>query len=75
MGKSFEGKVVLVTGANSGIGEAIAVAFENAGATVFGWTAAGGGGGSARSAPRHSLASRRCRQASGSERGSREPRA
>jgi len=35
MGKSFEGKVVLVTGANSGIGEAIAVAFENAGATVF----------------------------------------
>jgi NAD(P)-dependent dehydrogenase (short-subunit alcohol dehydrogenase family) len=36
MAKSFEGKVVLVTGANSGIGEAIAVAFEKAGATVFG---------------------------------------
>ena len=36
MTKAFEGKVVLVTGANSGIGEAIAVAFEQAGATVFG---------------------------------------
>ncbi len=34
--KTFEGKVVLVTGANSGIGEAIAVAFQQAGATVFG---------------------------------------
>ncbi len=32
----FAGKVVLVTGANSGIGEAAAVAFEAAGATVFG---------------------------------------
>jgi len=36
MAKAFEGKVVLVTGANSGIGEAIAVAFQQAGATVFG---------------------------------------
>ena len=36
MKDAFEGKVVLVTGANSGIGEAIAVAFEEAGATVFG---------------------------------------
>src|SRR5256714_8424751 len=36
MAKPFEGKVVLVTGANSGIGEAIAVAFQEAGATVFG---------------------------------------
>ncbi len=36
MTKAFEGKVVLVTGANSGIGEAIAVAFLQAGATVFG---------------------------------------
>jgi len=35
MAKAFEGKVVLVTGANSGIGEAIAVAFQEAGATVF----------------------------------------
>jgi NAD(P)-dependent dehydrogenase (short-subunit alcohol dehydrogenase family) len=32
----FAGKVVLVTGANSGIGEAAAVAFQAAGATVFG---------------------------------------
>ena len=36
MTKAFEGKVILVTGANSGIGEAIAVAFQEAGATVFG---------------------------------------
>src|SRR6266850_3489280 len=36
MAKAFEGKVVLVTGANSGIGEAIAVAFQEAGATVVG---------------------------------------
>jgi NAD(P)-dependent dehydrogenase (short-subunit alcohol dehydrogenase family) len=36
MGKLFEGKVVVVTGANSGIGEAIAVAFEKAGAAVYG---------------------------------------
>ena len=36
MAKTFEGKVVLVTGANSGIGESIAVAFVDAGATVFG---------------------------------------
>jgi NAD(P)-dependent dehydrogenase (short-subunit alcohol dehydrogenase family) len=36
MDKAYEGKVVLVTGANSGIGEAIAVAFQQAGATVFG---------------------------------------
>jgi NAD(P)-dependent dehydrogenase (short-subunit alcohol dehydrogenase family) len=36
MAKTFEGKVVLVTGANSGIGESIAVAFVEAGATVFG---------------------------------------
>ena len=36
MAKAFEGKVVLVTGANSGIGEAIAVAFQQAGAIVFG---------------------------------------
>jgi NAD(P)-dependent dehydrogenase (short-subunit alcohol dehydrogenase family) len=37
MTQSFEGKVVLVTGANSGIGEAIAVGFQQAGATVFGF--------------------------------------
>jgi NAD(P)-dependent dehydrogenase (short-subunit alcohol dehydrogenase family) len=38
MAKTFEGKVVLVTGANSGIGEAIAVAFQQAGAQVCsGW--------------------------------------
>jgi NAD(P)-dependent dehydrogenase (short-subunit alcohol dehydrogenase family) len=36
MVKAFEGKVVLVTGANSGIGEAIAAAFQEKGATVFG---------------------------------------
>src|SRR2546423_7501234 len=36
MAKAFEGKVVLVTGANSGIGEAIAVAFQEAGASVLG---------------------------------------
>jgi NAD(P)-dependent dehydrogenase (short-subunit alcohol dehydrogenase family) len=33
--EAFAGQVVLVTGANSGIGEAIAVAFRRAGATVF----------------------------------------
>jgi NAD(P)-dependent dehydrogenase (short-subunit alcohol dehydrogenase family) len=36
MAKTYEGKVVLVTGANSGIGETAAVAFAAAGATVFG---------------------------------------
>lgn len=36
MSKSFEGKVVLVTGANSGIGESAAIAFQEAGAKVFG---------------------------------------
>jgi len=36
MTKTFEGKVVLVTGANSGIGETTAIAFEEAGARVFG---------------------------------------
>jgi NAD(P)-dependent dehydrogenase (short-subunit alcohol dehydrogenase family) len=35
MTKSFEGKVALVTGANSGIGEATAVALREAGARVF----------------------------------------
>jgi NAD(P)-dependent dehydrogenase (short-subunit alcohol dehydrogenase family) len=34
--KAYEGKVVLVTGASSGIGEATVVAFQEAGATVFG---------------------------------------
>lgn len=34
--KSFEGKVVLVSGASSGIGEAAAVQFERAGAVVYG---------------------------------------
>src|SRR5215813_13355308 len=32
----FEGKTVIVTGANSGIGEAIVVAFAHAGANTFG---------------------------------------
>ncbi len=36
MTQLLSGQVVLVTGANSGIGEAIAVAFRQAGATVFG---------------------------------------
>jgi NAD(P)-dependent dehydrogenase (short-subunit alcohol dehydrogenase family) len=36
MAKAFVGSIVLVTGANSGIGEAIATAFQQAGATVFG---------------------------------------
>ena len=36
MGKTFEGKVVLVTGANAGIGEAAAVQFAEGGATVYG---------------------------------------
>jgi NAD(P)-dependent dehydrogenase (short-subunit alcohol dehydrogenase family) len=36
MGRAFDGKIVLVTGANSGIGEAIALAFLEGGATVFG---------------------------------------
>jgi NAD(P)-dependent dehydrogenase (short-subunit alcohol dehydrogenase family) len=38
MAEAFKGKVVLVTGANSGIGEAIAIAFQEAGAAVFGIT-------------------------------------
>jgi NAD(P)-dependent dehydrogenase (short-subunit alcohol dehydrogenase family) len=36
--KSYEGKVVLVTGANSGIGEATAAALRQAGAKVYGAT-------------------------------------
>jgi NAD(P)-dependent dehydrogenase (short-subunit alcohol dehydrogenase family) len=36
MSRAFEGKVAVVTGANSGIGEAAAVALAEAGATVFG---------------------------------------
>ena len=36
MGKSFVGKVVLVTGATSGLGETAAVLLAEAGATVFG---------------------------------------
>ena len=37
MNKPFDGKVVIVTGANSGIGEAAAVAFQEAGARVYGF--------------------------------------
>jgi NAD(P)-dependent dehydrogenase (short-subunit alcohol dehydrogenase family) len=37
MNKSFEGKVVIVTGANSGIGEAAATAFQETGARVYGF--------------------------------------
>jgi NAD(P)-dependent dehydrogenase (short-subunit alcohol dehydrogenase family) len=37
MSKAFEGKVVIVTGANSGIGEASAIAFQEAGARVYGF--------------------------------------
>lgn len=37
MNRAFEGKVVIVTGANSGIGEAAAVAFQEAGARVYGF--------------------------------------
>ena len=36
MSQSFEGKVVLVTGANSGIGETAVALFVEAGARVFG---------------------------------------
>lgn len=36
MGRPFEGKVVLVTGASSGLGETAAVLLAEAGATVFG---------------------------------------
>ncbi len=36
MTRAYEGKVVLVTGANSGIGETAALLFEKAGAKVFG---------------------------------------
>ncbi len=36
MAQSFEGKVVLVTGANSGIGETAAALFSQAGAKVYG---------------------------------------
>jgi NAD(P)-dependent dehydrogenase (short-subunit alcohol dehydrogenase family) len=36
MAKAFDDKVVLVTGANSGIGETAALAFEEGGARVFG---------------------------------------
>jgi NADP-dependent 3-hydroxy acid dehydrogenase YdfG len=36
MTTGYEGRVILVTGANSGIGEAIAVAFQQTVATVFG---------------------------------------
>lgn len=36
MSTSYEGKVVLVTGANSGIGETIAERFQQEGATVYG---------------------------------------
>jgi NAD(P)-dependent dehydrogenase (short-subunit alcohol dehydrogenase family) len=36
MAQSFEGKVVLVTGANSGIGETAAALFSEAGAKVYG---------------------------------------
>jgi NAD(P)-dependent dehydrogenase (short-subunit alcohol dehydrogenase family) len=36
MSNSYEGKVVLVTGANSGLGEGAAAAFQRAGARVFG---------------------------------------
>jgi NAD(P)-dependent dehydrogenase (short-subunit alcohol dehydrogenase family) len=37
MSKPFEGKVVIVTGANSGIGEAAAIAFQEGGARVYGF--------------------------------------
>lgn len=37
MNTAFDGKAVIVTGANSGIGEAAAVAFQEAGARVYGF--------------------------------------
>jgi NAD(P)-dependent dehydrogenase (short-subunit alcohol dehydrogenase family) len=43
MASAFEGTAVLVTGATSGIGQAAAVAFEEAGATVFGVSRRKGG--------------------------------
>ena len=49
MSKTFEGKVVIVTGANSGIGEAAATTFLEAGARVYGFARRGDGVEAARS--------------------------
>ena len=41
--KRFEGKAVVVTGAGSGIGQAMALSFAEDGANVAAWTSLGKG--------------------------------
>jgi 3-oxoacyl-[acyl-carrier protein] reductase len=73
MTTGYEGRVILVTGANSGIGEAIAVAFQQTGATVFGLARReGSAGGGARSASPDPLAPRRRHRRDQGAHGGRE---